>query len=260
MKGYKCTVCSKRFQEKSAFLKHLKSHTERRPHKCQICRKSFIKKSSLMLHQQTHTERQPFACKECGKTFARQSNLLSHSKTHQQKKSGHRKSADSVSRHTKNDKKLKEKPYKCLECKKKFVLHKNFVKHQKSHVLLSNSETAPAREQLSKAESQGVVRSREVEKQAADHSEQILEELTRMRENVDMLLLNQQHQLQVLQEIQKQLGFLLTGNDLLNSNVYSLGLLLSQQAMAMGSPLPFLLSPSTLLPESARPLSSQIPS
>jgi len=76
-----------------------------------------------------------------------------------------------------------------------------------------------------------------------------------MRENMDMLLLNQQSQLQVLQEIQKQLNILLPGNDLINSNLYSLGLLLGRQtAAAMSLSFP-LLNPSSLLPENASHLS-----
>lgn len=73
-----------------------------------------------------------------------------------------------------------------------------------------------------------------------------------------MLLLNQQSQLRVLQEIQKQLGVLLPGNDLINANVYSLGLLLGQQATSMGLSSFPLLNPSLLLPENARPFSSQV--
>lgn len=64
---------------------------------------------------------------------------------------------------------------------------------------------------------------------------------------MDMLLLNQQSQLQVLQEIQKQLNTLLPGNALLNSNVYSLGLLLGQQVAAAASISCPLLNPSSLL-------------
>lgn len=74
-----------------------------------------------------------------------------------------------------------------------------------------------------------------------------------------MLLLNQQSQLQVLQGIQKQLSIILPGNDLINSNVYSLGLLLGQQAGPLGlSSSPLLLNPSLLLPEEARPFPSHV--
>lgn len=72
---------------------------------------------------------------------------------------------------------------------------------------------------------------------------------------MDMLLLNQQSQLQVLQEIQKQLNILLPGNDLINSNVYSLGLLLGRQAAAAASLSFPLLNPSSLLPENTSLLS-----
>lgn len=60
-----------------------------------------------------------------------------------------------------------------------------------------------------------------------------------------MLLLNLRSQLQVLQEIQKQLNILHPGDALLNSNVYSLGLLLGQQAAAAASTS--LLNPTSLL-------------
>lgn len=64
---------------------------------------------------------------------------------------------------------------------------------------------------------------------------------------MDMLLLNQGSQLQVLQELQKQLNTLLPGNALLNSNVNSLGLLLGQQADAATSFSCPLFNPSSLL-------------
>lgn len=64
---------------------------------------------------------------------------------------------------------------------------------------------------------------------------------------MDMLLLNLRSQLQVLQEIQKQLNILHPGDALLNSNVYSLGLLLGQQAAAAASISCPLLNPTSLL-------------
>lgn len=77
----------------------------------------------------------------------------------------------------------------------------------------------------------------------------------KMKDDMDMLLLNQQSQLQVLQEIQKQLNILLPGNDLINSNVYSLGLLLGRQAAAAASLSFPLLNPRSLLPDNASLLS-----
>ncbi|XP_064890343.1 uncharacterized protein LOC110364716 isoform X3 [Columba livia] len=118
-----------------------------------------------------------------------------------------------------------EKPYKCTECD---------ANHSEATFLHHKEEQRCG-----------------TEKHTMDHLSLVLEELKKMRENMDMLLLNQQSQLQVLQEIQKQLNILLPGNDLINSNVYSLGLLLGRQAAAVASLSFPLLNPSSLLPENA---------
>uniref|UniRef100_A0A6J0SYE1 C2H2-type domain-containing protein n=1 Tax=Pogona vitticeps TaxID=103695 RepID=A0A6J0SYE1_9SAUR len=244
MKSCKCTECGKSFKEKNAFVKHLKIHSGERPYICLICGKNFTKKSSLVIHQRIHSRSKPFACNDCGKTFGQKSNLLIHNKTHILKKVNNSKSLTCVSKHPdRSERQRAEKSYRCPECKKTFVLHKNLIKHQKTH----------ARVMPQSPEMVGLP----VQQKTEDCSGLILQELRKMRENVDMLLLNQQSQLHVLQEIQKQLGILIPGNYLINSNVYSLGRLVAQQAAAMGSTsFPLLLHPSNLLPESARPFSS----
>nr|XP_025045386.1 zinc finger protein 629-like [Pelodiscus sinensis] len=239
---YICTECGKSLKGSSTFFNHLKIHTGEkpfectkihtgeRPYKCKDCEKSFGRSSNLMAHYKTHMKMKSYACAACSKSFTCSSALVRHQKTH-----------------------TEEKPYKCTECRKSFRLSSNFIKHQKVHVRETSSECAT----VCHEEQQ----SGDAEQVAMDRSRLIFEELRRMRENMDMLLLNQQSQLQVLQEIQKQLNVLLPGNDLINSNVYNLGLLLGQQAAAVASlPFPLLLNPSNLLPEIARPFSSQIAS
>ncbi|XP_061493896.1 zinc finger protein 184-like [Rhineura floridana] len=250
MKSCKCSECGKSFKVKTALMKHLKIHKKERPSKCLTCGKNFSKKSSLMIHQRSHNEGKSFKCNECEKMFGQRSNLLVHSKTHIPKKSSNSKNISCVSKHPKHDNFEDKKPYRCMKCNKTFVLHKNLIKHQEIHAteISLSPETA----------CRNAEQSRRAEEKVPDHSGLMLEELRKMRENVDMLLLNQQSQLQVLQEIQKQLGVLLLGNDLMNSNVYRLGLFLGQQTAAMGSTSFPLLNLSNLLPDSAHPFSSQM--
>ena len=252
MKSCKCPECGKSFKEKTAFAKHMKIHSGERLYRCLTCGEKFPKKSSLVIHQRIHSRTKPFPCSDCGKTFGQKSSLLIHGKTHITKKVNNSKSQASVSKRPSHlEKHRAEKSYRCLECKKMFVLHKNLIKHQKIHANVTPQSPEMA----------GLPTRPETQNQAVGLSGLMLQELRKMRENVDMLLLNQQSQLLVLQEIQKQLSFLLPGNDLINSNVYSLGLLLAQQAAAMGSTsFPLLHHPSSLLPESARPFSSQVSS
>lgn len=135
MKSFKCADCGKSFKEKSSFLRHLKIHKGETPHKCVTCGKTFSKKSSLVIHQRTHSEEKCFTCQECGKTFGQRSTLLVHHKSHIQKRINIAKNGSYASKNTNHGKKQsEEKPYGCLECKKTFVLHKNFIKHQQLHV------------------------------------------------------------------------------------------------------------------------------
>ncbi|XP_071589480.1 zinc finger protein 436-like [Heliangelus exortis] len=262
-KPYKCAECGKDFKGYSRLLSHLQTHTREKNFDCEECGKSFSRKANLVLHQRVHTGERPHKCKDCEKTFSRKSNLVTHRKTHAKKKAFScttcRKSFGgraALFQHQKVH--ADEKPYTCTKCGNSFRLCANFIKHQQIHLREAPSEhTADANcsefTSLHHKEEQRCG----AEKQEADHLNLFLEELKKMRENMDMLLLNQQSQLQVLQEIQKQLNILLPGNDLINSNVYSLGLLLGRQAAAAASLTFPLLNPSSLLPENASSLFSQ---
>ncbi|KAL2309761.1 hypothetical protein Nmel_005989, partial [Mimus melanotis] len=248
-KPFKCPECGKGFKGRCRLLTHLQMHTREKVFVCAECGKSFSRKASLVVHQRVHTGEKAHKCKECERTFSRASSLLAHHKTHLKKKtfscsicrknfSGNAALLQHQRVHT------DEKPYRCSERGSNFSVSSNFIRHQH---LRASEHTADANQPEFTSLHQKEERQCGAEESEMDHCCLVSEELKKMRENMDMLLLNQQSQLQVLQEIQKQLNTLLPGNALLNSNVYSLGLLLGQQMAAAASVSCPLLNPSSLL-------------
>ncbi|XP_039918355.1 zinc finger protein 572-like [Hirundo rustica] len=250
-KPFKCPECGKGFKGHSRLLTHLQIHTREKVFVCAECRKSFNRKANLVVHQRVHTGERPYKCKECEKTFSCASSLVAHHKTHLKKKtfscttcrkdfSGNRALLQHQRVHT------DEKPCRSSEHGNSFSVSSNSIRHQ--HLSERPSEyTADANQSEFTSLHQKEEQRCGAEESERDHWNLVSAELKKMRENMDMFLLNQQSQLQVLQEIQKQLNTLLPGNALLNSNVYSLGLLLGQQAAAAASVSCPLLNPSRLL-------------
>ncbi|XP_077024296.1 zinc finger and SCAN domain-containing protein 5B-like [Tamandua tetradactyla] len=94
---HQCAVCEKRFQYKSQFDIHQRTHTGERPFKCHSCGKGFMQCSDLRVHQRIHTGEKPFKCELCLKEFTHESTLHGHSRIH-----------------------TKEKPFQCKDCGKCF--------------------------------------------------------------------------------------------------------------------------------------------
>ena len=67
-KPFSCSVCRKRFQDRSGLNRHFKIHTGERHFTCQICNKSFLQKQTLICHTKTHS-------KPCRKSTDKSNNI-----------------------------------------------------------------------------------------------------------------------------------------------------------------------------------------
>ncbi|XP_010117307.1 PREDICTED: zinc finger protein 771-like, partial [Chlamydotis macqueenii] len=54
--------CAKTYTMSLDYLKHIRSHTGKRPYSCTDCGMAFTQSSCLAHHRCTHTSKQPFVC------------------------------------------------------------------------------------------------------------------------------------------------------------------------------------------------------
>ncbi|XP_067115194.1 zinc finger protein 300-like [Osmerus mordax] len=109
-KPHQCQQCKRQFADKSALLKHMRTHSGEKPYQCQECSKMFRTKTQLLVHMRTHTCERPYQCQECSKSLSSKQNLIRHLKTH-----------------------TGERPYQCQECNKSFISKHNLLAHLKAH-------------------------------------------------------------------------------------------------------------------------------
>ncbi|GLH02446.1 Longitudinals lacking protein, isoform G [Gryllus bimaculatus] len=75
-----CPYCFTRCPRFSDLKRHMRLHTEDKPHECEFCSLAFARASHLARHRRTHTGERPFRCPapSCERTFSRQDKLKLH--------------------------------------------------------------------------------------------------------------------------------------------------------------------------------------
>ena len=106
-----CNYCNYTSPKRYLLTRHMKTHSEERPHKCNICDRCFKTIASLQNHINTHTGVRPHKCKECDSAFTTSGELVRHVRY----------------RHT------FEKPHKCPECDYSSVELSKLKRHVRSH-------------------------------------------------------------------------------------------------------------------------------
>uniref|UniRef100_A0A2A4JJL3 C2H2-type domain-containing protein n=1 Tax=Heliothis virescens TaxID=7102 RepID=A0A2A4JJL3_HELVI len=108
---FKCNFCSYTSHRRYLLLRHMKSHSEERPHKCSVCERGFKTIASLQNHVNMHNGVKPHVCKYCNSPFTTSGELVRHVRY----------------KHT------HEKPHKCTECDYASVELSKLRRHVRCH-------------------------------------------------------------------------------------------------------------------------------
>ncbi|XP_023394525.2 transcriptional repressor CTCFL isoform X1 [Loxodonta africana] len=110
-RAFRCDICTFTSARLSSFNRHVKTHTNEKPHTCHLCLKAFRTVTLLRNHVNTHTGTRPHKCGDCDMAFVTSGELIRHRRY----------------RHT------HEKPFKCSMCKYASVEVSKLKRHARSH-------------------------------------------------------------------------------------------------------------------------------
>ncbi|KAG6456307.1 transcriptional repressor CTCF isoform X2 [Manduca sexta] len=108
---FPCNFCTYTSHRRYLLLRHMKSHSEDRPHKCNVCERGFKTIASLQNHLNMHNGVKPHVCKYCNSPFTTSGELVRHVRY----------------KHT------HEKPHKCTECDYASVELSKLRRHVRCH-------------------------------------------------------------------------------------------------------------------------------
>ena len=106
-----CNYCNYTTFKRYLLSRHMKSHSEERPHKYLVCERGFKTLASLQNHVNTHTGTKPHKCKYCEASFTTSGELVWHvwyKHTH-------------------------EKPHRCPDCDYMLVELSKLKRHMRCH-------------------------------------------------------------------------------------------------------------------------------
>jgi len=106
-----CTYCNYTTTKRYLLSRHMKCHSDERPHKCSVCERGFKTLASLQNHVNTHTGTKPHRCKFCQANFTTSGELVRHVRY----------------KHT------HEKPHRCTECDYECVEFSKLKRHMRCH-------------------------------------------------------------------------------------------------------------------------------
>ncbi|XP_063837493.1 transcriptional repressor CTCF-like [Ostrinia nubilalis] len=108
---FTCTFCAYTSHRRYLLLRHMRTHSEDRPHKCTVCERGFKTTASLQNHLNMHNGFKPHICKYCNNPFTTSGELVRHVRY----------------KHT------HEKPHKCTECNYASVELSKLRRHVRCH-------------------------------------------------------------------------------------------------------------------------------
>lgn len=91
---HKCKHCPKAFKTRGNLNLHLERHAGVKNHECDVCGKAFIAAKELHAHMSIHTGEGAHKCEWCSKTFLYASMLKRHALTHERKQEALKYSSD----------------------------------------------------------------------------------------------------------------------------------------------------------------------
>ncbi|XP_068768371.1 transcriptional repressor CTCFL [Struthio camelus] len=108
---FSCDLCTFTSLRISSLNRHMKTHSDEKPHVCHLCLKAFRTATLLRNHVNAHTGTRPYKCSDCDMAFVTSGELARHRRY----------------KHT------LEKPFKCSICKYSSVEASKLKRHIRSH-------------------------------------------------------------------------------------------------------------------------------
>ena len=160
---YMCPHCPQSFFRWDKYMRHMKVHSDKKPHSCEICPKKFSRKEHLKRHMENKhslNSGKIYRCEKCEKSYERGDHLRRHMKSDHrdvaaQSSEGDEEEEsiceycgktfirkDKMQRHIK-EVHVPEETHKCGECGELLLTKDNLRKHLHNHKMDKARATAP---------------------------------------------------------------------------------------------------------------------